>query len=129
MNNINDLKFGQDLALERQPNNEGLANYYKEEIRNEQIKVLAELMERQQIERLYLQNCACQANIDNVKAKIKEGKKYTKIDLGGSGKLMIDQDGNIFGIKAYGVINKKHFYGTLETINDFYWGGYRPKKK
>ena len=42
---------------------------------------------------------------------------------------MIDQEGNIFGIKAYGVIHKGHKFGTLDTINDYYWGDFRGVKK
>lgn len=60
---------------------------------------------------------------------IKHGKIYVKIDIGGSGMLMIDKEGNIFGIKAYGVIHRGHHYGTLDTIDQYYWGCYSPIKK
>ena len=60
------------------------------------------------------------------------GKKYTKVDVGPqtnwSGKFMIDVEGNIFGIKAYGVIHKGHHYGTLETTHEWFWGDYHPRK-
>ena len=57
--------------------------------------------------------------------KVKPGNKYTKVDVGCSGKYMVVNDtGEIYGIKAYGVIHKGHYYGTLETINEWYWGGY-----
>jgi hypothetical protein len=92
------------------------------------IQQFAELVERQQIERLHKDNLACEANIINSKVTIIEGRKYTKFDVGTSGKFMIDQEGNIFGIKAYGVIHKGHHYGTLNTINDYYWGNYKPQK-
>ena len=62
------------------------------------------------------------------KVTLKPGKKYTKIDVGTSGKFMIDKNGGIFGIKGYGVINKKKQYGTLDTINEWNWGGYLPEK-
>ena len=93
------------------------------------LQALAELIEKEQIQRLHNDNLACQVNIDCCKTSIKTGKKYTKIDTGNSGKYMIDEEGNIFGIKAYGVIHKGHYYGTLDTINDYYWGGYRAYKK
>ena len=95
----------------------------------EKLQQLAEKIEREQIQRLHDRKLACQANIDNCKVSIKEGKKYTKIDVGTSGKYMVDREGNIFGIKGYGVINKKHYYGTLDTINDYFWGNYRAYKK
>lgn len=58
------------------------------------------------------------------------GKKYTKIDVGHSGKYMVVNDtGEIFGIKAYGVIHKGHRYGTLDTINEWHWGEYTAIRK
>ena len=63
-------------------------------------------------------------------ATIKPGKKYTKIDVGSSGKYMVVNDtGEIFGIKAYGVIHRGHRYGTLDTINNYYWGGYDAQRR
>ena len=91
----------------------------------DKIKIFAELLEKQQIERLKKMGYACQCNIDNCKVSIKEGRKYTKVDVGSSGRYMIDTQGNIFGIKAYGVIHRGHCYGTLDTINSYYWGDYR----
>ena len=63
------------------------------------------------------------------KTTIKPGKKYTKINVGNSGKFMIDKNGNIFGIKGYGVIHRGKHYGTLDTINLYYWGEYAPMKR
>lgn len=64
--------------------------------------------------------------------RIVPGKKYTKVDVGPfsqwSGKFMIDSEGNIYGIKGYGVIHRGHYYGTLETVNDWFWGDYTPIK-
>ena len=58
-------------------------------------------------------------------ASIKPGKKYTWVEVGTSGKYMVvNETGEIFGIKAYSVIPRGHAYGTLDTINDWYWGGY-----
>jgi hypothetical protein len=62
--------------------------------------------------------------------KVIPGKKYTKVDVGHSGKYMIVNDtGEIFGVKAYGVIHKGHRYGTLDTINDWHWGEYTGIRK
>ena len=60
---------------------------------------------------------------------VKPGRKYTKVDVGSSGKYMVTQDGEIFGIKAYGVIHRGHYYGTLDTIHQWNWGGYGPVQK
>ena len=81
----------------------------KGNIMQEKIKKFAELLEKQQIERLKACKLDCEANIINVQVHIKEGKKYTKVNVGTSGKYMIDEEGNIFGIKGYGVINKSHY--------------------
>lgn len=69
--------------------------------------------------------CFCK----NSQTKITYGKKYVRVDVDGAGKYMIDADGNIFGIKGYGVIHLGHRYGTLDTINEFYWGGFRAVRK
>ena len=91
----------------------------------EKVKVFAALVEKQTIEHLKANNLGCEANINNARVNIKTGKKYIKVDMGGSGKYMIDQDGNIYGIKAYGVINRGHHFGTLDTIAEYNWGGCR----
>lgn len=58
------------------------------------------------------------------------GRKYAKVDVRGSGKYMVEvSTGNIFGIKAYGQVHKGHFYGTLDTIAEWFWGDYYPHKK
>lgn len=72
-------------------------------------------------------------NIGNkICAKVVPGKKYTKIDVctpQQSGRYMIvNETGEIFGIKAYGVIHRGHAYGTLDTANEWYWGEYSPIK-
>ena len=61
--------------------------------------------------------------------RVKPGLKYTKVDVGRSGKFMVVNDtGEIFGIKGYGVIHRGKKYGTLDTVNDYYWGEYGPRK-
>jgi len=94
----------------------------------EKIKVFTELLENQSKECLIKKGLGCECNINYCKVSIKEGKKYTKIDMGGSGKYMIDTEGNIFGIKAYGVIHKGHIYGNLDTLAEYYWGDYKAYK-
>jgi len=57
--------------------------------------------------------------------KIIPGRKYVKVDIGHSGKYMVEvSTERIFGIKAYGSIRRGHLYGTLDTIDDWWWGGY-----
>ena len=89
----------------------------------------AQLVETQSIQRLHDEGLDCDANIDRARTRVVPGKKYAKIDIGTSGRYMVEiSTGNIFGIKGYGVIHKGHFYGTLDTTADYFWGGYYPKK-
>jgi len=95
----------------------------------QKIKDFAKLLELQQLEELKRNNLTCPANISNCKVYIKPGKKYTKVNVGYSGKYMVDSEGNIFGIKAYGQIHKGKHYGTLDTTQDYYWGKYVAYRK
>ena len=71
-----------------------------------------------------------QAQADRESAEIRPGKVYTKIDIGGSGKLMVEHaTGIVYGIKAYGKVHKGHAYGTLDTTSDWYWGEYYPRPR
>lgn len=93
----------------------------------EKLEALAVKVQEERQAQLVTSNLACQANMDNAVTSIKPGKKYDKIDVGGSGSLMVVREtGEVFGIKAYGVIHKGHAYGTLDTIEDWCWGLYYP---
>ena len=96
------------------------------------IKEFAKIVQEQQVERAVKQfgrpaeECL---TLFRCETSVIPGKKYTKVNVGHSGKFMIDAAGNIFGIKGYGVIHKGHHYGNLETVNDWYWGNYSPVRK
>ena len=61
---------------------------------------------------------------------VKPGPKYTKVDVGDSGKYMVvNATGNIYGIKGYGVIHRGHAYGTLATVKEWDWGGYVAQRR
>jgi hypothetical protein len=89
------------------------------------IEEFARLLENDQLDTLIRQDLSCDANVKNCLVKIRPKKKYTCVDVGNSGKYMIDNNtGEIFGIKGYGKVNKNHYHGTLETIYNYYWGRY-----
>lgn len=94
------------------------------------IAAFAALLEAQQRERYardYPRTASdAQDIIDRAcQVTVKGGKKYTKVDVGTSGKYMVEMDsGSIFGIKAYGVIHRGHQYGNLDTIHKWDWSGY-----
>ena len=92
----------------------------------EKIEALVKMITEQTQEQYRIDRLDCETNMLNAVARVKPGNKYTKIDVGSSGKLMVDAEGNIFGIKAYGVIHRGHAYGTLDTINNYWWGKYYP---
>ena len=93
------------------------------------IERLCEKITNEGQELLKKRELACQCNLDSAVAHYHIGKKYIRVDVGGSGKYMVDLEGNIYGIKAYGVIHKGHCYGTLDTIDDWFWGDFRAEKK
>lgn len=92
------------------------------------LEALRSMLETQQRARLLAEGTP-QHMLDDgsyYRATVKPAAKYTKIDFGPCGKYMVVNDtGEIFGIKAYGVIHRGHAFGTLETINNWDWSGYR----
>ncbi len=96
----------------------------------EKIVTLCRLITLDQQDYLKKRKLDCQVNLDNAVAHYKEGRKYINIDVGRAGKYMVEKSTSIiYGIKAYGVIHRGYSYGTLNTINDYYWGDYRASKK
>lgn len=64
------------------------------------------------------------------KVKIVPGRRYTKIDVGDSGKYMVENETQqVFGIKGYGVIHRGYRFGTLDEMLLWDWSGYRAFKK
>lgn len=79
------------------------------------IEAFAAAVEANEIASLYSRDCACEANLNNAKTKIKVRRLYTLVDVGSSGRYMVENaTGLVYGIKAYGVIHRGHFHGTLE---------------
>jgi|SRR5208337_668989 len=67
---------------------------------------------------------------DTYLSKSKSGSKYTKVDVGRSGKYVVDnQTGIIYGIKAYGVPNLNKYRISLDDIDKYWWGDYDPHMK
>lgn len=69
------------------------------------------------------------SNLDaeyEARVTVKPGSKYTRVDVGTSGKYMVENaTGNIYGIKGYGVVHRGYCFGTLDTINEWNWSEYR----
>lgn len=85
------------------------------------------LLERQQEERLVAQGMTPARH--NVKVTAKTGRRFVNVDIGTGGRYMVEiLTGNIFGIKGYGQVHKGHFYGTLETVSEYFWGDYYPRR-
>lgn len=92
----------------------------------DKLNQFAALLEAQTIATLRAEGLGCEANIQNARVTVVAGRKFIKVDVGSSGKYMVDaQTEEIFGIKGYGVVHRGHRFGTLDTIEDFNWGGYR----
>ena len=95
------------------------------------VEELAAMILEQQRERIAARYSQWQADAEQV--RVVPGPKYTKIDHGPehnmSGFLMIENaTGAIYGIKGYGKVHKGHYYGTLDTAHEWYWGEYGPRK-
>lgn len=72
----------------------------------------------------------CDPNRVNAVYSVKLGGKYARVDQRSSGRFMVElSTGNIYGIKGYGQVHKGHFYGTLDTTDDYFWGAYYPVRK
>lgn len=87
------------------------------------------LIEQQQLERLTRDGLACEANVKQAKVTTMTGSKFAKVNIGSSGRFMVEREtGNIFGIKGYGQVHRGHFYGTIATTGEFFWGDYYPQR-
>lgn len=96
---------------------------------NEKLVNFAQLFESDRIGALSTESLKYDFNIRNCKVSTSPGRKYTKVDCNGSGVYMVDNTTEeIFGIKAYGVPHKGQRFGTLDTIYNYNWGGYRAHK-
>ena len=92
------------------------------------IKEFADRLHQEQVERIKRDYPALDAEAEAC-VSIHNGRKWSRVDVGMSGRYMIDKAGNIYGIKAYGVPHLDHKYGTLESIEQYYWGDYVGVKK
>ena len=93
----------------------------------EKLEALRAMIEAQQIKRITDQGWSL--DVHPHKVRIKMGRKYANVDVSGphwSGAYMVElATGEIFGIKAYGVIHRGHRYGNLDTISEWNWSDYR----
>ena len=81
----------------------------------ERIQLFAELVQEQEKQAL-IQLCGSTlGNETSYLTHIRPKRKYTYIDVGSSGRYIIEGE-NVFGCKAYGVIHRGHFFGTLNDI-------------
>ena len=95
----------------------------------EKLQTFADLLYKQKLERLNKQYPNFPEPEHYVRVTIRPGRKYTRVNVGDSGAYMVVNDtGEIFGIKGYGVIHRGHRYGTLDTIEQYYWGEYAARK-
>ena len=91
-----------------------------------EIKKLCEKITKESQEYLIKRNLGCEVNLKNAISHYHIAKKYTRVDIGDNGRYMVENEtGNIYGIKAYGVIHRGHFFGNLNNIDNYFWGSYR----
>lgn len=86
----------------------------------------AEVLERDQCAHLAKVSLDCAANLKAAKTTVSLGRKYAKVDIGADGRYMVDLvTERIFGTKCYGVPHMGRSFGTLDTVHNYNWGGYR----
>lgn len=95
------------------------------------VEYLAAVILRERREFMARQYSQEQADWERV--EVTAGRKYVRVDVGPehnmSGKYMVDvETGIIYGIKGYGQVHKGHRYGTLETVDEWCWGGYTAQR-
>ena len=96
----------------------------------QKLERFAQVLEKDQLRGLVNRGVDCEGNRNNCVTRIVAGSKYTKVDVGKSGKYMVvNATGEIYGIKGYGVIHRGQYFGTLDTIDRYDWSGYRAFKK
>ena len=88
------------------------------------VQEFAQKVELQRKASLVKHELDCETNFKNAETHIHQGRKWTRVDIGPSGAYMIDPAGNIYGIKAYGVPNLRHRFGTLDEPKNIHteWG-------
>jgi hypothetical protein len=84
---------------------------------------LAQKIQEGEIAALRRANLACEANLNNAVARVKVGIKWDKIDVGYSGRYVVNKQGEIYGIKAYGVPHLGHSFGTLDNPSPSIFAG------
>lgn len=89
------------------------------------VKAFAKKVEEDSIERLKRMGISYEGFEKSVATRIRPGRKYVKVDVGDSGRYMIEiETGEVYGIKAYGVIHRGHYYGKVQEFEGWNWGGY-----
>lgn len=83
---------------------------------NERLEQLRQAVESNEIR--YFERMGYHSQIGRATtAHLRSGKKYVKLDVGNSGRYMIDGD-KVYGIKAYGVIHRGHYHGTVQEFTE-----------
>jgi hypothetical protein len=90
------------------------------------VEQFADLIRASQTERMAREY----PNLSAPSIQVHKRRKYTLVDIDHSGVYMIENEtGNIYGILAYGKINRKHFYGNLATADQWNWSLYRAVRR
>lgn len=109
-------KFGLKFTDQNTPKVGEIAASSNQEIRGSEIAVFEKMLQEKINASTYPQP-----------VKVVEKQKYVLINVGSSGKFMYDKDnGHLYYIKGYGVIDRKKDFGLLSDIVkfDFDWEGY-----
>ena len=81
----------------------------------EKIKQFAMLVQEQERQAIIRLCGSLRGNESSFITHIKPKRKYTYVNVCHSGRYIIEGE-NVFGCKAYGVIHRGHFFGSLDDI-------------
>jgi len=87
------------------------------------VEEFAQKLERKEKAELMRHSLDCLPNWKQAETHIHIGRKWTRVDVGTSGRYMINPQGDIFGIKAYGVPHLSKRYGTLNNPDSIIYTG------
>jgi len=86
-----------------------------------------ETMQEQMIADLKTAGLDCPANHDGCKVRLKKGRKYVKVIVGGGVRYFVEHatgSGTIFAAATRDKPNFNRSFGTVSEYPMFHWGGY-----
>lgn len=96
--------------------------------RAEQLRCFCGMLQEAQTEGLRREGLDPSAHDHHITLRI--GQLYARVDVGSSDRYMVElSTGEIFGIRSDCAPNRRRTYGTLDTLHEWDWSGYRAVRR